>query len=164
MGHVTRCVMFNGPLALALVLVLALGWQAARLFRLDLLFTATASEVSFWGRGTYQPDQPVRERTGRELQRLLKASPAQPDYLTLAASYYSWEAYRAPNAAVANKYDRLALDAQYAAQLSRPAYRQGWEKMIGYASRIEGAENSRKLAEQQLILLETSAAFAQGSQ
>ena len=164
MGHVTRSVMLNGALALALVLVLALAWQAARLARLDLMFTAAATEVSFWGRGTYQPDQPVRERIGRELQRLLKASPAQPDYLILAASYYSWEAYRAPNAAVANNYDRLALDAQYAAQLSRPAYRQGWEKMIGYASRIEGAENSRELAEQQLILLDISAAFAQGSQ
>ena len=66
-------------LALAtLGLAVTLAWQAATLFHLDLAFTATETELSFWGRGEYEPAEATRETTGRELDALLAAAPVTP--------------------------------------------------------------------------------------
>ena len=119
----------------ALALAITLAWQSATLFRLDLAFTAAETELSFWGRGDYQPTDATRERVQRELEALLAAAPSHPEYLSLAAYHDAWLAYREDDPAAARPYALRAVHTQYLAQQSRPAYRQGWEKMVRYARR-----------------------------
>jgi len=120
-------------------MAVTVAWQSATVFRLDLAFTAAETELSFWGRGDYQPDDASRQRTARALEALLVEAPRHPDYLALAAYHDAWRAYREDDPTLAQPYAVRALNNQYGAQLNRPAYRQGWEKMVGYARRAGGA-------------------------
>jgi hypothetical protein len=143
--------------AVALGLAIIVAWQSATLFRLNLAFTATETELSFWARGDYQPTGATRLRTGQELDALLARAPAHPDYLALAAYQYAWLAYREDDPAVAQPYALRAVNAQFSAQQSRPAYRQGWAKMVGYARRAgagDGAAGLGSYAQQRLDALE----------
>jgi hypothetical protein len=138
-------------------MAVTVAWQSATVFRLDLAFTAAETELSFWGRGDYQPDDASRQRTARALEALLVEAPRHPDYLALAAYHDAWRAYREDDPTLAQPYAVRALNNQYGAQLNRPAYRQGWEKMVGYARRaavaaegaaegaFEGAESAAAL-------------------
>lgn len=139
---------------IALLVALTLVWQALGLLQRDLAFTTTETEVSFWGRGDYQPYEHTREATGRAVEQLVAAAPGQPDYLTLAASYYAWRGYWAEEAAVESEYNARALAAQYSAQRSRPAYRQGWESVLGYAARVEETGTQLAVAQQRLDALQ----------
>ena len=138
----------------ALGLAVTLAWQAATLFQRDLAFTAAETELSFWGRGEYQPSDATRETVRRELDTLLAAAPDQPDYLTLAAYHAAWLAYREDDPTVARPYALQAVDKQYAAQQNRPAYRQGWAKLVEYARRA-GSDRGA-LAQQRLEALRGS--------
>jgi len=129
----------------ALGLAVTVAWQSATTFRLDLAFTAAETELSFWGRGDYQPDDASRQRTSQALEALLAAAPHHPDYLALAAYHDAWRAYREDDPTLAQPYALRALDNQYGAQQARPAYRQGWEKMVGYARRAGSAEGAAAL-------------------
>ena len=137
----------------ALGMAVTVAWQSATVFRLDLAFTAAETELSFWGRGDYQPDDASRQRTAQALEALLAVAPRHPDYLALAAYHDAWRAYREDDPTLAQPYAVRALNNQYGAQLNRPAYRQGWEKMVGYARRAavaaesaaEGAESAAAL-------------------
>jgi hypothetical protein len=137
----------------ALVVALCLTWQAVTLFHRDLVFTAAATEVGFWGRGDYQPAQATRARIGLSIDTLLAGSPAHPDHLALAASYYAWQAYWAQAAEREEAYNLRAFTAQYTAQQNRPAYRQGWATMLGYAARVETGSQAQRVARRQLSLL-----------
>ena len=106
---------------MALVLALSMAWQSAKLFQQDLAFTAAETEVSFWGRGDYQPDAKTRERVGKTVETLLQEVPTHPGYLTLAASYYAWQAYWAETPEMEYDYNRRAEAAKNAARQSRPA-------------------------------------------
>lgn len=143
--------------AVALALVATIAWQSATLFRLDLAFTRSETELSFWGRGGYQPTEATLVSTVRELDALLVPAPTHPDYLTLAAYHFAWLAYREDDPTVAQGYALRAANAQFSAQQSRPAYRQGWAKMVGYARRagsVEGAGALRSFAQQRLDALQ----------
>lgn len=140
--------------AIALLVAFTVVWQALGLLQRDLVFTATETEVSFWGRGEYQPYESTREATGRAVEQLVTVAPAQPDYLTLAASYYAWRAYWAEETAAESAYNTQALAAQYSAQQSRPAYRRGWESVLGYAARLDQAEAQLTLAQLWLDVLQ----------
>tara|TARA_R110001599_G_C12274970_1_gene662053 strand:+ start:1105 stop:1521 length:417 start_codon:yes stop_codon:yes gene_type:complete len=107
---------------LALVLALALVWQSAKLFQQDLAFTAVETEVSFWGRGDYQPDAKTRARVGKTLEGLLTEVPAHPGYLMLAANYHAWQAYWAESPELEYDFSRRAEAAKNAAKQSRPAH------------------------------------------
>jgi len=148
----------------ALGMAVTVAWQSATVFRLDLAFTAAETELSFWGRGDYQPDDASRQRTARTLEALLIEAPRHPDYLTLAAYHDAWRAYREDDPTLAQPYAVRALNNQYGAQLNRPAYRQGWEKMVGYARRAggvaEGAESAAALAQQRVDALQPVAGAA----
>ena len=150
--------------AIALLLALALVWQGLNLFQRDLAFTAAETEVSFWGRGEYQPAERTRAATGRAVENLVAAAPAQPDYLSLAASYYAWRAWWAGEAAAESAYNAQALAARYAAQQSRPAYRQGWEALADHVARSDGAQQTPvllALAQQRLDALQPKTEQAQ---
>ena len=107
---------------IALLVALTLVWQALGLLQRDLAFTTTETEVSFWGRGDYQPYEHTREATGRAVEQLVAAAPGQPDYLTLAASYYAWRAWWADDAELEAQYTQLGQQAREIARQSRPAY------------------------------------------
>jgi hypothetical protein len=142
--------------ASALALALWLAWGSANLFWRDLAFAAVRTEVGFWGRDDYQPTMSTRTTTEASLAALLTRAPAQPDYLTLAANLYAWQAYWAEQPALQRAYRLRSVRAQYAAQKSRPAHRQGWQKMIRYAADTEGAEPWLLLAERRLAALAAS--------
>ena len=129
----------------ALAVAITVAWQSATLYQLDLAFTRTETELTFWGRGDYQPLDATRERTGRELAALLAQAPANPDYLALAAYYEAWLAYREDDPELAQPYALRAVNAQFFAQQNRPAYRQGWAKMVGYARRAATDEDASEL-------------------
>ena len=139
--------------ASALALALWLGWGSANLLWQDLAFAAARTEVGFWGRDDYQPTMSTRVATEASLAALLSRAPAQPDYLTLAANLYAWQAYWADQPALQSAYRMRSVRAQYAAQKSRPAHRQGWQKMIRYAADTEGAEAWLRIAERRLAAL-----------
>lgn len=108
--------------ALFLIVAAILAWQGLGLFKQDLKFTAVETEISFWGRGQYVPDLQTREWVGRELEYLLDREPKHPGYLTLAASYHSWQAYWAETAELELDYNTLAEQAKQGAWRSRPAH------------------------------------------
>jgi hypothetical protein len=141
--------------AVALLLATVLCWQNAAMISRDLAFTAAETEVGFWGQGDYVPDEATEAAVATRLDTLLARVPDHPAYLTLAASYYAWRGYRAERLVQAMDYNSLALESQYAAQQRRPAYRQGWLTMLGYASRAGGADEQSELARQQLARLRT---------
>ena len=144
-------------LALALALAVIVAWQSATLFRLDLAFTKTETELSFWGRGDYRPTDATLRHSQQELDALLARAPTHPGYLTLEAYHDAWLGYRTDDPAVARRYALRAVNAQFSAQQSRPAYRQGWAKMVGYARRaggIEGAGALGSFAQQRLDALQ----------
>lgn len=114
--------MARATAAIALLAALAVVWQGLNLFQRDLAFTAAETEVSFWGRGEYQPTAATRERTGAQLQALLAANPTHPEYQLLAASYYAWQAYWTDNEELEQRFTRRAEQARKAARQSRPAY------------------------------------------
>lgn len=144
-----------GALILALCALAVSGvfaWQAANLIRQDLLFTAVQTEVGFWGRGNYLPDEQTRDNVGNQLDRLLSQSPSHPGYLGLAAHYYAWRAYwDEPPASL--DYAWRALRSQALAQENRPAHRPGWVKMQGYATGLEGAGQQLRQARERLTVL-----------
>lgn len=146
--------MARATAAIALLVALVMVWQGLNMFQGDLAFSAAETEVSFWGRGEYQPTERTREATGYAVENLVAAAPAQPAYLSLAASYYAWRAYWTEEIAVENDYNAQALAAQYAAQQSRPAYLQGWEAVEGYAVRAQQAAELQTLAQQRLDALQ----------
>ena len=146
-----------GLAATALAIASWLAWYGADLFCQDLAFTAARTEVGFWGRGDYQPASSTRAAMEASVAALLARAPAQPDYLTLAANLYAWQAFWAADPALQRAYRLRSVKAQYAAQESRPAYRLGWQTMIGYAADTEGAEAWLQMAEQRLAVLAAGA-------
>lgn len=136
----------SGLALAAFVLAVMVAWCAASWLRLDLAYTATETELSFWGRGHYLPSEATWARAGRELDTLLSRAPVHPDYLSLAAYRYTWLAYWEDDPVAALPYAVQAVNAQFAAQQMRPAYRQGWAKMVGYARRAGTEERAVMLS------------------
>ncbi len=137
---------------LVLALAVAMVVQAVGLFRQNLLFTRAQTEVSFWGRGDYRPDEPRIHRNLKLVDDLLVSRPAHPDYLSLEASVAVWQAYWLGQSgdggqAAAGAIAQQAINSQYAALVSRPAHRYSWEKLAEYLSRGEYSEQNATLVE-----------------
>lgn len=143
----------------ALAPALAVAWQSTALCQRDLAFTAAETEVSFWGRGEYLPGSATRQRTERAVEALLAESPAQPDYLQLAASLFAWQGYWASDPWRETGYIRRAVEAQWAAQENRSAYRPGWELLETYADRA-GDSATAELARTRLAALHSRSSSA----
>lgn len=138
----------------ALALVLLGMWWAGHLFQKNLQFTATATEVGFWGRGEYRPLEPTVHRTTLDLKALLQSGPDYPDYLELHANALVWQSFWAAQAEQREQYMRQALVSQLLALQSRPAYRQGWLKLLEYAARSTDGGELEVRARQQLVALQ----------
>lgn len=108
--------------------------QAGTLLQQSLSFTGAQTEISFWGRGDYQPGQETVERIGRSIATQLQSAPEHPEYLALQANYAQWRAYWARGMEDQSRFAGLAVNSQYAALESRPAHRHSWSKMVEYAS------------------------------
>jgi hypothetical protein len=121
--------------------------HSASLVQQNLLFTRAQTEVSFWGRGDYQPDETTINRTVNQLEDLLKTSPKHPDYLSLQANAVVWLAYWSEKDASASsgRSVQQASNSQYAALQSRPAHRYSWVKLAEYLSRSEASEHKLAL-------------------
>jgi len=139
------------------LLLLGLGLagvvQAAHLFSQDLIFTRAQTELSFWGRGSYRPEQQTMILTQQALDQLLSGAPANPEYLALQANYAAWQGFWAEDFREAQAFGRVAVDTQYAALETRPAHRHGWAKMVEYASRIHDGKSMRQEAQARLTAL-----------
>lgn len=120
----------------------------------NLAYTRAQTEISFWGRGDYQPTPQVIGDTGQNLQALLQEAPRHPENLTLQAYFTAWQAYWSPDLNTRDALNREAVEIQYLALLSRPAHRQGWLKMVEYASRASSAEMMLQLAQNRLASLQ----------
>jgi len=126
--------------ALILLLVLMAIAHAASLLINDLRFTRAQTEVSFWGRGDYNPSQASVRRAGQALDDLLYASPNHPAYLSVRANSYVWQAYWVSDIALERQYTRQAVRLQIAALKSRPAHPHSRAKMIEYKERLHNIE------------------------
>lgn len=154
MGHGTPARLFA---LVALLLALALCFQAARVFRQDLLFTRVETELGFWGREAYHPTPFTIESTGQQLSHLLARAPADPQYLALLANYAAWRGYWEQDPERGQQFNAQAVQAQFAALESRPAHRHGWGKMLQYASRVQDGEEMRATAQTRLRALQDEA-------
>jgi len=138
----------------ALAVAVACVYLGITLCRQDLAFNRALVEVGFWGRGTYQPAQATIEETGRTLDELLRAAPAHPDYLELEARFLAWRAYWSEAPERSDGLAEAAAGSQYLAMLARPANRQGWAKMVEYASRTRSGESMVEFAGRRLAALQ----------
>jgi len=123
------------------------GW---RMFTQDIQYRRLVTEVGFWGREGYTPTASVLEATARDLDTLLKQSPVQPDYLSLRATVYSWQAHGSEDIDERIVLGNRAMQAQYASLQARPAHRHTWLKMVQYASRATTGAPNLALAEERL--------------
>ena len=141
------------------VMVLALFGvvQAAQLFRQDLRFTSAETEVSFWGRGNYHPDEATVHRTTGSITALLAIHPSQPDYLALQAAAAVWLAFWAVDDNAHAHFSRQSIAAQYAALEARPAHQRSWKKLAEYVGRSGSNEQLAALAQGRLKMLNTRA-------
>jgi len=135
-------------MVLVVVLVLSVVGvvRSASLMRQNLLFTRAQTEVSFWGRGDYHPEQKTIARTVKQLESLLLSAPTQPDYLGLQANAAVWLAYWSEDGAASTRTVQQAVSSQYAALQTRPAHRYSWEKLEEYLARSAATEQNIALA------------------
>ena len=131
---------------LLLVLALAGVIYAANLFRQDLIFTRAQTEVSFWGRCSYRPEPETIILTQQTLDELLSGAPANPEYLAMQANYAAWQGYWTEDFREAQAFALEEVEAQHAAVESRAGHRQGWAKMVEYASRLHDGKPMRQEA------------------
>ena len=123
-----------------LALALAGVVHSVNLFRQNLMFIQAETELSFWGRGSYQPTGKTIRNTNRSIGALLGHQPANPGYLSLQASSLVWQAYWAEEPDQQQGLGRHAFNVQQAALISRPAHRHSWTKLIEYAERTRSSE------------------------
>lgn len=139
---------------LALVLALMVGHFGFNVLVQDLAYTRAQTELSFWGRGDYQPTPQAVDDTEQTLQFLLAENPYHPEFLILQARYNAWQAYWSENLDMREVSSREAMLHQYRALESRPAHRQSWLTMVEYASRSRDGEALRQFAQARLALLQ----------
>lgn len=138
-------------LALALCLASAVGgW---RVFTQDLQYRRLVTEVGFWGRDGYTPSAEVLASTAHDLDALLVQAPRQPDYLSLRATVFAWQAHASADVDERIALGNKAMRAQYASLPSRPAHRHAWLKMVQYASRATTGATMLEQAQERLRLL-----------
>jgi pectin methylesterase-like acyl-CoA thioesterase len=130
---------------IALAVTVAGLVYSASLIQQNLLFTHAQTEVSFWGRGDYQPTSTTIAHTVQQLESLLQREPKQPDYLGLQANAFVWLAYWADDGGVRVKTVQQAIDSQYAALQFRPAHRYSWVKLGEYLPRGAATEANAAL-------------------
>lgn len=138
----------------SLVLMLLVMHDATKLFSGNLKFTDAETEVSFWGRGEYQPGQKTVERTERSIESLVATSDRHPSYLNLSASASAWFAYWAIDSAGRERFVQKSVTAQTEAIKSRPAHRQSWIKLIEYLSNTNNSGETEAWASDQLAGLQ----------
>ena len=131
-------------IALALTVVSLV--QSASLIQQNLLFTRAQTEVSFWGRGDYHPEQMTISRTVKQLESLLLNKPTHPDYLGLQANAFVWMGYWSEDSAARVQSVQQAVNSQYAALQARPAHRYSWVKLAEYLPRGAATEQNTALA------------------
>jgi hypothetical protein len=128
------------PTIITLAITILAASSAYTVFKLDLTFTNAKTEVSFWGRGNYQPTDKTRAKTGAQVDTLLAKAPTNPEYLRLAANRAAWEAFWVEEPERRQALRELAMWQQHWALQARPAHRQSWQKLVEYASRAPGGE------------------------
>lgn len=138
----------------ALVLMLLVLRDGTKLFADNLKFTDVETEVSFWGRGQYQPVQKTIERTRRSIESLVAASNRHPSYRNLSASASAWFAYWATDSADRERFVQSSITAQTEAIKSRPAHRQSWIKLIEYLANTNNSSETEVWARKQLAGLQ----------
>jgi hypothetical protein len=116
----------------------------------DLEYRRLVTEVGFWGRDGYLPTDDVLAQTATDLDGLLARAPRQPDYLSLRASVFAWQAYASGDVDERIAYSNRAMQSQYAALRARPAHRHAWLKMVQYASRATTGAARLEQAERRL--------------
>jgi hypothetical protein len=133
-----------------IVLLLIVAYQSWGTLRQDLYFTRLETEVSFWGRGDYMPYDDTRASIDRDIQQLIARFPNDSRLLALRASQLAWEGYWAASATEQQQRQQAALLTQFSAQQQRPAYGQGWSKLLQYQPTDDAGEELQGLARDQL--------------
>lgn len=142
--------------AAAIVVCLFTAGYSLQLIIQNLGFTEAETEVGFWGRGSYHPEDNTVEQTVALIDGLLKSQPNHPDYLALRANVAVWQAYWSSPQDLKSQYAQLSLTTQFHAVQSRPGHRQSWEQLTIYAARAGSSEAIHTQAESQLKLLSLS--------
>ena len=137
-----------------LALASIMAFKGAQAIYLDLVYTAVATELSFWGREGYRPTERTVERTGQQLTALVQHSPDNPEYLTQQAYFYSWKGFFSDDVSLRLTFNEQAVATQYQAIQQRPAYRQGWGEMVEYASRSKGGAAMLEQAQARIAALQ----------
>ncbi|MFT5334841.1 MAG: hypothetical protein ACJASY_002562 [Halioglobus sp.] len=140
----------------ALALMLIVMDDATKLFNGNLKFIDVETEVSFWGRGSYQPDQETIERTTRSVESLIEDSEEHPSYHNLNASILAWMAYWEVDSMARERCVQQSIAAQTQAIESRPAHRQSWLKLIEYLANTNNSGETEEWARNRLAGLQNN--------
>ena len=143
-----RCVF-----AVVSICTCAVVLNALQVFVRDIQFTSLETEVSFWGRGSYEPTVSTRADVDAQLSLALQHYPTSAPLLTLRASQLAWEGYWAVSSEDQLQYTRVAMEAELASLHARPAYGQGWLKLLQYQAVDEAGEELHEVARAQMQTL-----------
>lgn len=113
-----------------LVLMLAVLLLASlRIIRADLAFRSAEVEVSFWGRGQYQPEASAIAAADAALRRALELRPRQAEYLRLQSRLLMWQAYWSDSRERAAELELRAIAILLRAARLRPAHTATWQEL-----------------------------------
>ena len=120
-------------------LVVLLAGMGAALNRMvaHYHYVMAETEIGFWRREGYVPDQRARNLASQHVELALHYSPDNPDYLGLDAYRLGWFAVWAYPSAEAQPLAKASLQQQQLALRARPAHLPSYRALDDYQARLE---------------------------
>jgi len=115
--------MISLPLLVSLPLCI---FYALKIAASDIHFANANTELSFWARQDYRPQQSRVSMAEKNINAALAGWPGNPDYLDAKARFLLWQSYWEERRALASTLSRQALELKLKALERRPARRQSW--------------------------------------
>ncbi|MCZ6828287.1 MAG: hypothetical protein O7F73_01620, partial [Gammaproteobacteria bacterium] len=112
----------------------------------DIHFTSASTELSFWARQDYRPQQSRVSVVEQNINAALAGWPHNPDYLDAKARFLTWQAYWEEQGTLARTLSQQALELKLGALERRPARRQSWVELAGDKARLGQNDASWNLA------------------
>ena len=121
----------------------------------DIHFAKANTELSFWGRQDYRPQQSRVSTAWQNITAALAGWPGNPDYLDAKARLLMWQAYWEEQQALAENLSQQALEIKLNALARRPARRQSWFELAGDKASLGQNDATWNMAVEKINTLNT---------
>ena len=122
----------------------------------DIHYSRANTELSFWARQDYQPQQFRVSMVDQNITAALVHWPGNPDYLEAKARLLMWQAYWQEQQALAENLSQEALLVKLNALERRPARRQSWVELAGDKARLGQNDAQWNLAVEKISRLKNA--------